>query len=247
MLGYLVAFCFGILFHKILPDIKHRSFAWLMNSFDGEVDPKMHAFKEFALKDIRSMKSLLPEFQAKGSIKILEIGVGTGTNFKWYPDGCHLIVLDPNPHFKAYYDKKRSKFPNIKSEEIIVGFGEEMDMVETDSVDAVVITLVLCSVKDVRKVLEQAKRVLVPGGKLFFMEHVRDWDSSHSGKQFMQDVLTITGIWPTLLDGCLLNREIHEDINKAGFSEVHLEKKYAPIDHPIFKVLSSMIVGNATK
>jgi len=240
MLWYFIFFCLGFVFHKILPDIKHRSFAWFINRFNEQMDSKMLAFKEYALKDIKNMK-------AQGSIKILEIGVGTGTNFQWYPDGCHLTVIDPNPHFKSYYDGNRSKFPNIKSEEIIVGFGEEMNMVEDNSMDVVVITLVLCSVNDVKKVLEQTKRVLVPGGKLFFMEHVRDWDASHSKKQMIQDALTVSGIWPTLLDGCCLNREIHNDINEAGFSEVNMEKKYAPIDHPILSIIDPMIVGTATK
>jgi len=244
MLWYFIFFCLGFVFHKKLPEIKHRSFAWFFNRYNERMDSKMLAFKEYALKDIKNMKSLFIDSDA---LKILEIGVGSGANFKWYPDGCHLTVIDPNPHFQSYYDKNKAKFPNIGSEEFIVGFGEDMDMVEDNSMDAVVITLVLCSVNDVKKVLEQAKRVLTPGGKLFFMEHVRDWDSNHSKKQFMQDVLTITGIWPTLLDGCNLNRQIHNDINEAGFSEVNMEKKYAPLDHPILKIIDPMIVGTATK
>jgi len=207
----------------------------------------MLAFKEYALRDVKNIKSKIPEHMDANTIKLLEIGVGTGTNFQWYPDGCHLTVVDPNPHFKSYYDKNRSKFPNIKSEEIIVGFGEEMDMVPDCSMDAVVITLVLCSVNDVKKVLEQAKRVLVPGGKLVFMEHVRDWDNSKTLKQLTQDLLTITGIWPMCCDGCNLNRQTGNDINEAGFSEVQMEKKYAPINHPIFQIVNSMIVGSATK
>jgi len=240
MLWYFIFFCLGFVFHKILPDIKHRSFAWFINRFNEQMDSKMLAFKEYALKDIKNMK-------AQGSIKILEIGVGTGTNFQWYPDGCHLTVIDPNPHFKSYYDNNRSKFPNIKTEEIIFGFGEEMDMVENNSMDAVVITLVLCSVKDVKKVLEQAKRVLVPGGKFFFIEHVRDWDPSHSSKQRAQDLLTGTGVWPTLFDGCMLNRQTSYDINDAGFSEVQIEKKYAPMNSLPFSLVNPMVVGIATK
>jgi len=246
MLSYIIFFGLGFLLHKMLPDIRHRWFAWFINRFEL-TDPKMLAYKEYALKDLKKMKSLVPEFQDSDSIKILEIGVGTGTNFQWYPDGCHLTVVDPNPHFKSYYNNNRSKFPNIKSEEIIVGFGEDMEMVETDSMDAVVITLVLCSVRDVKKVLEQAKRVLVPGGKLFFMEHVREWNPSHGKKIMFQDVLTYTGIWPTLMDGCMLNRQSNYDINDAGFSEVQMEKKYAPIDQIPFNLVNSMIVGVATK
>merc|ERR1711915_1048035 len=118
----------------------------------------MGAFKEEALKDLRTLKTLIPELQDTGSCRILEVGVGTGTNFQFYPDGTELTVVDPNPHFKSYYNNNREKFPNIKSEEIIIGYGENMDLIPDDSVDAVVITLVLCSVQDTAKVLQHVRR-----------------------------------------------------------------------------------------
>jgi len=241
MLYYIIWFFLGFVFHKFLPDLKHRWFAWFNNRANMGMDAPMRKFKEDALKDVKNIRSRFSE------PRILEIGVGTGTNFQWYPDGCHLTVIDPNPHFKSYYDNNRSKFPNIKTEEIIFGFGEDMDMVKDESMDAVVITLVLCSVRDVRKVLEQAKRVLVPGGKFFFIEHVRDWDPSHSSKQRAQDLLTGTGVWPTLFDGCMLNRQTSYDINDAGFSEVQIEKKYAPMNSLPFSLVNPMVVGVATK
>jgi len=247
MIGYVVAFALGFLFCKILPDLQHRTFAWFMNKFEEILDPAMGEFKAEVLKEVRDLKTRIPELQGTGSCKILEVGVGSGTNFQFYPDGCHLTVVDPNPHFHSYYNTNRQKFPNIKSEEIIVGFGENMDMIADNSMDCVVITLVLCSVKDVAKVLEQVKRVLVPCGKFYFMEHVKDWDESNKKRRFLQEILTRTGLYPALQDGCLLNRETQNEIKSAGFSMLKLEKKYAPNDHPIFWLEAPMVVGCATK
>lgn len=48
----------------------------------------------------------------------------SGTNFPYYPDGSHLIVVDPNPYFVDYYNDNKKNFPNIKSENIIVSTGK---------------------------------------------------------------------------------------------------------------------------
>jgi len=241
MLGYIIAFILGCLFHKVLPDLRHRFFAWFINRFNEQMSPKMKAFKKEALKDVKDVRG-----RDGKEPRLLEVGVGTGTNFQHYPP-CHLTVVDPNPHFRAYYDANRAQFPSISSEEIIVGFGEDMDMVPSDSVDAVVMTLVLCSVNDTDKVLKQVHRVLVPGGKFFFLEHIKEWDESRAVKRCLQDVLTWTGAWPMMCDGCCLNRETDRNINAAGFSSVECERKYAPMDHPIFDIVNPMVMGVASK
>jgi len=121
-----------------------------------------------------------------------------------------------------------------------------MDMVADESADVVVITLVLCSVQDAEKVLQQAKRILVPGGKLFFLEHVKEFDDDQGFRKMWQEVLTKTGIWPFFFDGCELNRKSYDAINNAGFSEVMLEKKHAP-SKELFYFFCSLAVGVATK
>lgn len=245
MFWYIIAFILGVLFHKHLPDLRQRFFAAFMNNFDEKAKMYFAPLKDELLGDLKNLKSKLPGNEG-GSAKVLEIGVGTGANFQYYPDGCHLTVVDPNPHFKSYYNDNRAKFPNVKSEEIIVGFGENMHMVADESMDAVVITLVLCCVQDVKKVLEQAKRVLVPGGKLYYLEHVREFDPEEGRRRMWQDVLTKTGIWPGVLDGCHLNRETYTDIHEAGFADVVLEKTHIP-GKDVFYFISSLAVGVATK
>ncbi|XP_018013645.1 putative methyltransferase-like protein 7A [Hyalella azteca] len=245
MWSLIASFCLGFIFCKVLPNLRHRAFAAVMAQLSKSVDPTAEAFKKKAFDGLLKEQPRRPGATA---LRILEVGVGTGTNFKFYPEGSHLVVVDPNPYFESYYNANRAKFPNIKSEEFIVAKGEDMEMVEDNSVDVVVVSLVLCSVGDCKKFLQQVLRVLVPGGKLYFLEHVREWDSEkHPTKQRFQDWLTWLQVWPALFDGCELNRETLQLVKSAGFSEVDGQKMYAPIDNFIFQLVNPTIFGTATK
>uniref|UniRef100_A0A2P2I129 Methyltransferase-like protein 7A n=1 Tax=Hirondellea gigas TaxID=1518452 RepID=A0A2P2I129_9CRUS len=248
MISYIVTFALGFVFCKLLPDLKFRFHAFVKVKLMSNPQPLYFAFKEELLGKIKNVKSKFPEHQKTNSIRILEVGVGIGTNFKFYPDGCHLVVVDPNPHWEQYYNSNRSKFPQIKSQDIIVAYGEDMYMVPDESVDVVVITKVMCSVRNIKKMLQQVRRVLVTGGKLFFIEHIREWDAKNHGyRLFLQDFLSLLRIWPNMFSGCELNRETLKDVEAAGFSSVEAEKKHAPITHPIFQISGSQVVGIATK
>ncbi|KAI3927364.1 hypothetical protein MKX01_027595 [Papaver californicum] len=86
------------------------------------------------------------------------------------------------------------------------------------SMDAVIGTLVLCSVKDVKTTLKEVKRVLKPGGLYVFMEHVAAEDGS-------QICTECSGSFAQLLaDGCHLTRETGKYISEAGFSDVNINK-----------------------
>jgi len=211
----------GAALHTLLPDLRHRFFAWFNNRFLERSPPEMKALRAEVLKELRQVK--------------------------YYPPSCHLTAVDPNPYFRRYYDANRANFPNIKAEDVIVGFGEDLSMVASGSVDAVVVTMVLCSVADVAKTLAEARRVLRQGGQLFFWEHVRDWAVPSGWLARCQDLLTGAGVWPFLFDGCHLNRDALRDIQDAGFSEVKHKKKYAPRNSFIFQVVSPMVMGVATK
>ena len=93
---------------------------------------------------------------------ILEIGAGTGANFKFFPPGSSVIALDPNPHMEWYLKSNCAKFPHIYLKQCVTGFAEEIKEVQENSVAAVVCTLTLCSVSDIAKVLQEVKRVLKP-------------------------------------------------------------------------------------
>ncbi|XP_068248935.1 thiol S-methyltransferase TMT1A-like [Palaemon carinicauda] len=229
-------------------DIRQRWFAALSNCFYKKVDAKMEEMKKDVFASLNSVVSHDPALRKTGGLKILEIGVGTGTNFAHYPDGTQLTVVDPNPHFKKYYNENRKKFPNIQSEDIIVTTGEEMDMVPDNSMDVVVVTLVFCSVTDTEKILRHILRVLVPGGKFYFYEHIHEFDEANHGlRRRLQSLLTFFGVWPFLFDNCHLNRDILKAVEATGFSKVEAQKFYAPLNHPVFQIAKPSLKGVAEK
>jgi ubiquinone/menaquinone biosynthesis C-methylase UbiE len=143
--------------------------------------------------------------------KVLEIGAGTGRNLDHYPASLdELVLAEPDPHMRARLERAVSATGRparvLSAEAAEVPLGAE-------SVDAVVSTLVLCSVVDPARVLAEIARVLRPGGKLLFLEHVAADD--RPDRLAWQERLE--PIWSRLAGGCHLTRRTHELIEKSGF------------------------------
>ena len=85
-----------------------------------------------------------------------------GANFEFYPPGCHLTVVEPNPFFEPLFFERQAKHPSIKMDKFVLGTAEDMKGIEDSSIDAVVSTLVLCSVDCLEKTLKEVQRVLAP-------------------------------------------------------------------------------------
>ena len=98
----------------------------------------------------------------KTPLRILEIGAASGYNFEFYPPGSQLTVIELNPHFEQLFFEKQAQHPHIRMERFVVGSAEDMKDIEDNSFDVVVSTMVLCSVKNVGRVLKEIQRVLVP-------------------------------------------------------------------------------------
>uniref|UniRef100_A0A673MVP4 Methyltransferase-like protein 7A n=1 Tax=Sinocyclocheilus rhinocerous TaxID=307959 RepID=A0A673MVP4_9TELE len=178
-------------------------------------------------------------YPTKGSLRILEVGCGSGANFEHYPTGCRITCTDPNPHFQKYLKKSMTKNDHLVYDSFIVASGENLKAVEDNSVDVVVCTLVLCSVQDTPKVLQEAKRVLRPGGAFFFLEHVVSDPSSWI--YFFQHVLQ--PFWYYFGDGCEATRATWKHLEAAGFSDLQLRH----IQANLFFMLKPHIVGYSVK
>lgn len=182
----------------------------------------------------------LPEFKKPGGLlTILEIGCGTGANFEFYPSGSKVICTDPNPHFRKYLTKCMGENDHLTYDRFVVASGEDLRAVEDESVDAVVCTLVLCSVNDVSQTLREAHRILRPGGAFFFLEHVAADPTTWA--YFFQHV--IQPLWYYFGDGCEVIRETWKYVEAAGFSDLKLRHIEAPLNF----IIKPHIVGYAVK
>lgn len=133
-----------------------RLFPWMAFNITFSYNHKMHKNKRELFRNVASFAN------ADGTLRLLEIGCGSGANFRFYPDGCTVICTDPNPHFQRYLRRSMDANAHLTYEEVAVISGENMEEFEDESVDVVVGTLVLCSVRNVPQVLREVRRVLRP-------------------------------------------------------------------------------------
>ncbi|KAJ8394873.1 hypothetical protein AAFF_G00042280 [Aldrovandia affinis] len=188
----------------------------------------------------KELFSNLSEFAGSdGTLRILEIGCGSGANFEFYPSGCKVICTDPNPHFQSYLKKSIAANDQLEFEKFVVASGENLGVVSDDSVDVVVSTLVLCSVNNVEQVLEEAYRILKPGGALYFLEHVVSDPSTWT--YFFQHVLQ--PLWYYFGDGCEVTKSTWKDLEASKFSDLRLRH----IDAPLMFMIRPHIIGYAIK
>ncbi|KAK3575112.1 hypothetical protein QTP86_020805, partial [Hemibagrus guttatus] len=186
-----------------------RVFPFLMYKMSANYNLKM---KEQKRELFRSLARFGPP---RGPLRVLEIGCGSGSNFEHYPAGCKITCTDPNPHFEQYLQKSMKLSEHLNYDRFVVAPAEDLRQVEDGSVDVVVCTLVLCTVQNPDKVLQEVKRILREGGAFFFMEHVVAEESSWT--YFFQHVLQ--PFWYYFGDGCEMNRATWQNVEQAGFSE----------------------------
>lgn len=146
---------------------------------------------------------------------VVEVGAGDGANFGHYPAEVERIVaVEPEPYLReraAAHADERVELRDARADHLPLRTGEA---------DAVVFTLVLCSV-DQARALAEARRVLRPGGELRFLEHVRAPEPG--ARRRWQRALDLT-VWPRLAGGCHVSRDTVAEIAGAGFTITELER-----------------------
>ena len=152
--------------------------------------------------------------QCRGDI--LEIGAGTGANIDFIMNHHSFTAVEPDPYMRRKLQKS-SQSSNIDVN-ILNSYGEKLDLPD-NSFDSVFTTLVLCMVDDVEKVVSEAYRVLKPGGKFYFYEHVV---SNRSSGYFVQKILN--PIWKFATTGCHLDRDIIHIIKDTPFHCYDIEE-----------------------
>ncbi|GFT22555.1 methyltransferase-like protein 7A [Nephila pilipes] len=174
-------------------------------------------------------------------LEVLEIGVGQGPNLKFYPENCKLTVLDKNKFFEKFFSKNKNEYPHISYQNTIIQPAERMRGIDDNSFDVVVSTYLHCSCDDSVAVLREVKRVLKPGGKYLFMDHVAfpEGDIGLSIQRF------VNPLWKLIFNGYHLDRNVSGKIREAGFSDVHFQKHVIGNVHAY--LFRHMVLGIATK
>jgi ubiquinone/menaquinone biosynthesis C-methylase UbiE len=180
------------------------------------------------------LRALRQRLLAGASGRVLEIGAGTGANLGLYNvaiDG--LVVTEPEPAMLRRLQKAAQQ--HMPLAQVVQSRAEQLPFQDA-SFDTVVSTLVLCGVDDQARALEEAHRVLKPGGRLLFLEHVRSDDPSLARFQDRMNWLN------RLVVQCDCNRSTLAAIEAEGFTVSKLERAELP-KAPRF--VRPLIVGSA--
>jgi len=168
--------------------------------------------------------------------RVLEIGAGTGANLAFYGDGVESLTLtEPEAPMAR---RLRRRVDELRPGTDIAAAPAERLPFADDSFDTVVCTLVLCTVGDLPRALGEIRRVLAPGGRLLFIEHVRADDARLAG---WQDRLN--PVQRRVAHGCNCNRDTVAQIRAAAFEIGDLEHDTLHKAPPIIRPL---VVGTAT-
>ena len=143
---------------------------------------------------------------------MLEVGAGTGTNFEFYPDTVtEVVAVEPERRLAELAQQAAATAPvpvTVSTDTV-----EQYMASGSEPFDAVVCSLVLCSVEEPEGVLRELHSLLRPGGELRYLEHI----ASSGARARLQKFADAT-LWPRMLGNCHTHRHTEQAIVGAGFS-----------------------------
>lgn len=169
--------------------------------------------------------------------RILEIGAGTGLNARFYSEDADVIAIEPSEGMRLRAERRARK-ENVRARLSFQDARAERLPFDSESFDAVVITFVLCSVKNLEASLLEARRVLKRGGELRLVEHVRSPEPRMARLQSQ-----LRPIWMTVFGGCDPVRDIREALMKLDFDVSAVNT----IDLPLPRLAAAGVIGNAIR
>jgi len=200
-------------------------------AFSALYDAGFKASEEAGLREMRR------ELLTGAGGRVVELGAGTGANLELYPDSISgLVLVEPDPHMTKRLREKLGA--SARQAEIAEAPAERLPFADA-SFDTAVVTLVLCTVPDPRAAIAELARVLKPGGRLLFIEHVR----GEPGLARWQDRLERP--WRFLGDGCHCNRDTLTTIEASAFEPSAVEHGKLPKALPLVEPLirGSAVLG----
>lgn len=201
-----------------------RGFAALYDWFTkGTEEAGLHEMRRELLRDAHG--------------RTIDLGAGTGANLDLYPaEVDELVLAEPSPHMAK---RLRAKFENADVKGDVVEAPAEKLPFDDSSFDTAVFTLVLCTVPDPPAALAEVARVLRPGGRVLFLEHVRSKDPRVAR---WQDRLERP--WRFFGAGCHCNRDTIGAIQHSPLQLESHERGRLPKAPPIVRPL---VIGSAVR
>ena len=179
--------------------LRRRLFSRLWRLLDAPVDEQIAAPKEDVFADLDG--------------PIVEIGAGHGSNFSHYPPGAHVTAFEPNSYMA----------PQLSQAAVDAGIDLDhraQDLrdaeLDSDSMSTVVSVLTLCSVPDRADLIAEIHRILRPGGRFLFVEHIAE--TTNTRRRRAQRIARPA--WRALFDGCDPAAPTDRVIADAGFSHL---------------------------
>jgi SAM-dependent methyltransferase len=173
--------------------------------------PLQAALLDLAMRPLQRQRARVIA-QAVGTV--VEIGLGTGLNLPLYQGVDRVLAVEPDGAMRARAAARIAAAPFPVD---LRDAGGEALPFDDAVADTVVITWVLCTAPDPAAVLAEAWRVLKPGGRLLFAEHVR---SPTRAVAALQDL--VNPGWRCLAAGCNLNRDTLATLAASPFRDLHL-------------------------
>jgi SAM-dependent methyltransferase len=186
----------------------------------------------------RAVRFLRRENLAGLSGRVLEVGAGIGTNFALYPESVEQVVaIEPETHMA-----ERARAAAAAAPVPVQVIGLTVEEFGGEQFDAVVCSLVLCSVCDPEGVLRHLLSLLRPGGQLRYLEHV----ASAGARGRLQRFADAT-VWPKFLGNCHTHRDTERSIVDAGFEVDTSRREWTLPFLTIRPVVSELALGRARK
>jgi ubiquinone/menaquinone biosynthesis C-methylase UbiE len=198
-----------------------RVFAWGYDRFQAKSEEK-------------GMRRLRAELLDPARGRCLEVGAGTGLNVERWPEVDELVLSEPDPRMAAQLRRKLAAVG--RNAEVVEAPAERLPFPDA-SFDTVALTYVLCTVPDPADALREIARVLKPGGRLLFIEHVRSPDPALAR---WQDRLH--GAWYLFGNGCHCNRDSLAAIESSPLEVERHERGEIPAALPLVRPL---LIGSA--
>jgi SAM-dependent methyltransferase len=203
--------------------------------------------KAAAANDRSGFARFRQELLAGLSGEVVEIGPGSGLNFPHYPaEVARVVAVEPEPRLREMATQEAARAQDAAGTglriTVVGGIAEDLPLPD-GGVDAVVVSLALCSVSDQRAALTEALRVLRPGGEFRFLEHVRALGGVGALAQRTLDAT----VWPLIGGGCRCSRRTDQAVADAGFELVAVRRFGFPDARFTLRPTAPHVIGRAIR